>query len=167
MHRWNKIKIIIGIVFFNVFVLWLFFANFYNGLPKKSENHIQINGNIDDIILITANKGSDYLNIFIDSEKYVLSEISEGTNKNLVKYVYENFNPGDFISIKYVTKLRLFSSYKIITEFSDDNQNYRTIEEYNNSKKNVATLYLILFLLFEFFNFSIFVFFLWCNRRIK
>lgn len=167
LHGRNKTKTIIGIVFFNVFVLWLFFANFYNGLPKKNENHIGINGNIDEIILINPNKGSDYLNIYIDSEKYVLGEISGGIHEDLVKYVYENFNPGDFISIKYVTKLRLFSSRKIITEFSADNQNYRTIEEYNNSLKGVSTLYLVLFLLFEFFNFSIFVFFLWCNRRIK
>ena len=153
LNRRDRIKLIVGLVFFNIFVLWLFFANFYNGLPKKNENYIQINGNIDEIILINPNKGLAYLNIYIDSEKYVLGEISGGIHEDLVKYVYENFNPGDSISIKYVTKLSLFSSHKIITEFSADNQNYRTIEEYNNSLKGVSTLYLVLFLLFEIFNF--------------
>lgn len=167
LYRKNKIKVIVGIIFFNIFMLWLFFANFYNCLPIKSESVKQINGSVDEIVLVTVNRGADYLNIFIDSERYVLSEIDGSSHKDLVKYVYEKFKPGDVVSIKYVTKLRLFDSYKLITEFVAENQKYRTIDEYNQSINGSAILYLILFVVFEFLNVSVLLFILWCRKPIK
>lgn len=140
-------------------MILLFSGIIYNSLPVKSEKQELITGFIDEIYLITAN-GPDYLNIYINSEKYVLSEVSGGIS---VQHIYDNIKTGDFVSIKYKANL----TYRIITEFSVENQKYRTSDEYNQSIKGLSTLYLVLFLLFEFFNFSIFVFFLWCKRRIK
>ena len=161
MRNKDDTKLTVKWILFNIFVLWLFFCGFYNGLPKKNENHIQVNEEIDEIILITANKGPDYLNIYIDSERYVLS------GEDLVKYVYENFNSGASVSIRYITEIRLFYPEKIITEFSADDHTYCTIEEYNISLKGVSTSYLVLFAVFEFFNISATIFFLWCTKPLK
>lgn len=159
MRNKDDTKLTVKWILFNIFIILLFSGNIYNSLPVKCEKQELITGCVEEIYLITAN-GPDYLNIYIDSEKYVLSEVDGGIS---VQYIYDNIKIGDFVSLKYKTNL----TYKIITEFSAENQKYRTTDEYNQSIKGLSTFYLILLTVFEFFNISATIFFLWCRKPLK
>ena len=154
--RRNLFKSICTVVLIQLFIIWCFHLLLSNCKPPSLQETKKTTINVAHTFYTSALGGTYYIQS--DADKYYFPNhgaFSEYSNSKL----NNSIQIGDKIHISYFEDRWLlgFSRRNIIIEAYTDSEVYRTIGEYNESKKGLIPITVILFVLIE----SMFVGIVW------
>ena len=137
-------------VLIQVLIIAMFFMAFNTSHPIDITDTKQAEITVDDTYCRFTGRRltTTWLVISENSTEYIFSSL-EPSAEYSVNELYESISVGDRLSLRYYETFNILGKINLIVDARTENETYRTLEEYNNSKQGVDIAVIIVFSVIE------------------
>lgn len=149
-------------------IIIILFVESMSDLQKIDiQDTVEVDITVDDIYIHGTQK-TERLYVVADDTKYVFKSRSS-FNEYSTMELSRSVSIGDQLSLRYFKSDKIFfPESNIVVGAESENEIYRTIEEYNNSKNGLAFWVILIFSVIELIFVPLVTLFVWLNfKKIK
>ena len=143
----NKRAIVCAVIV-QVLLIVVFADTITESRPIDIEDTKQVTITVEKTKRISGSKGPKWFIVYSDSDKYYFTEFGifgKYSNRELEG----NISVGDELTLTYFEHFHIFNNRNLVVEASNENQVFRTLEEYNEQYSGVNIVAIIIFVILE------------------